>query len=176
MADPVLTRPTLEPRPRPGDLITADWMDRIATAIQVDFRDIDDLRRRVSLLENLVGRRRPQIVAVDTNRFNDWVVKIRGSDVKILEVADKSARLEKAKDLWIEEREKVVLDDAVKKVKEPTEEEWVIIGTAAGILPSEVPVLLRKDFPATSRAIDSKLGTTLGEFDAFADLTTGKIF
>jgi hypothetical protein len=166
---------SLTPLPQPGDLITADWMARLATAIE----DLDDrleaLSRRVAVLEQGGGRQVPELVPVDPGRFKQFVDSIRGGDIKILQEADKSKRLEKVKELWMQQRKEVLLDEDIKASQEITEQEWLLLGTAAGIKPSEVPQALAVKFPASARAVSTEFGGAIAEFDSFANLTEGKL-
>jgi hypothetical protein len=166
---------SLTPLPQPGDLITADWMARLANAIE----DVDDrleaLSRRVAVLEQGGGRRIPELVSVDPNKFKAFVDSIRGGDVKILQEADKSKRLEKVKELWMQERKQVLLDEDIKATDEITEQEWLLLGTAAGIKPSEVPQALAVKYPSSARAVNTEFGGAIVEFDSYANLTEGKL-
>lgn len=165
----------LTPRPQPGDLITAEWMDRLARASEDLYQQVDLLSRRLAALEAGGGKRGPDLVQVEPNRFKDFVDRIRGADVAILAEPDKGKRLERAKELWMEERQNVVLDDDLKQSQEITEREWVLIGTAAGIKPSDVPVALATTFPTASRAITNEFGSAITELDTYANLSSGRI-
>jgi hypothetical protein len=166
---------SLTPRPQPGDLITSDWTGRLADAITELYAQVEALSRRLAVLEQGGGRQVPELVPVDPNRYKEWVDKIRGTDIKILDEPDKAKRLDKVKELWMEERKKIVLDDDLKMTGEITEQEWLLLGTAAGIKPSEVPIALATKYPATSRAVTAEFGNAIVEFDSYANLTEGQL-
>ena len=166
---------TLTPRPRPGDLITADWMDRLASALEEHDKELADLRRRLAVLEKGGGKRGPEILQVDPNKYTKFIDDIRGGQIKVLDIADKSDRLEKAAEEYLKGRNDFVLDDEVKRSRELTEEEWIVVGTAAGIKPSEVPQILSDTRPVTAKAIDAKLGDQVRDLDSYANLTSGKL-
>ena len=100
---------------------------------------------------------------------------IRGGNVKILSEPDKSKRMELVKDAWLAQRNDVLLDDDLKSSQELTEQEWVLLGTAAGIKPSDVPNVLATKYPSSSRAVKSEFGDSMFELDNYANLTEGKI-
>ena len=109
----------LPPAPQPGDLITADLINRIADAARdLDLR-LESLTRRVALLEQGGGRLIPQLVPLDENKYKLFVEKLR-TDRKILDEPDTNKRLELAADLWLQERKDVVLDPGIKRTNELT--------------------------------------------------------
>ena len=165
---------SLTPRPQPGDLITAEWMGRLADAIGELNTQVEAISRRLSVLEQGGGRAVPELVPVDSDRFKLFVESLRGGDVKILQEPDKTKRLQLAKDRWMEERKEVLLDDDAKLSQEITEQEWLLLGTAVGIKPSQVPQVLETKYPASSRAVKSEFGEAIVELDNYANLTEGK--
>ncbi len=165
---------SLTPRPQPGDLITADWMNRLASASEELYAQMDRLSQRLAALEKGGGKQGPELVPVDPNLFKNFVNKLR-VDESILTERDKTKRLERAKAIWLEQRKDIVLDDEVKQSQEITEPEWLLIGTAAGIKPSDVPDALAQSFPTSSFAVTQQFGSTIHELDTFANLSTGVI-
>ena len=166
---------SLTPRPQPGDLITAEWMTRLADAIGELYTQVEAVSRRVALLEQGGGRRVPELVPVDPDKFKSFVDSIRGGNIKILSEPDKSKRMELVKDAWLAQRNDVLLDEDLKSSQELTEQEWVLLGTAAGIKPSDVPNVLATKYPSSSRAVKSEFGDSMFELDNYANLTEGKI-
>jgi len=165
---------SLTPRPQPGDLITAEWMDRLARANEDLYGQIEVLSRRLAVLEQGGGKQGPEILHIDPNKFRVFVDRIRTDD-RILEVADPAARLEKVRDLWLAERENTILDENVKSAKEVTSAEWMLLGPAAGIAPSNVSTVLATSRPDTAAAVNIRFGDTAHELDTFANLSTGLI-
>lgn len=161
-------------RPKPGDLITSALVGQLIDALEAHGAAIEELRRRLAVLEAGGGRKGPEVVAVDPGRFKDFIGKLR-DDEKVLQVTDKADRLEKAAQVYLQDRDTLLLDDELKASKELTEEEWVMIGTAAGIKPSDVPGVLANTRPVAARGIVTKLGDVVGDLDAYANLSRGTI-
>ena len=166
---------SLTPRPQPGDIITADWMARLADAIGELYTQTEGLSRRLALLEQGGGRRVPELVSVNPDKFKNFVEEIRGGNLMLLNEPDKSKRIDKAREMWLERRQDVLLDDDLKSSQELTEQEWVLLGTAVGIKPSDVPRVLATKYPSSSRAVVTEMGDSIYELDNFANLTEGKI-
>jgi hypothetical protein len=166
---------SLPPPPQPGDLITADLLVRLADAVRdVDTR-LESVSRRLAILEQGGGRIVPELVPLDTNKFRGFVEELRGANVAILDEPDKSKRLERVKDLWLERRQDILLDDDMKHTAELTEAEWVVLGTAAGIKPSEVAQTLSATRPTSAQAVRTQFGQSAFELDNFANLSQGFI-
>lgn len=164
----------LPPAPQPGDLITADLINRIADAARdLDLR-LESLTRRVALLEQGGGRLIPQLVPLDENKYKLFVEKLR-TDRKILDEPDTNKRLELAADLWLQERQDIVLDAGIRRTNELTEGEWVLLGAAAAIKPSDVASTLEVTRPTSAQAIRTQFGKIAPDLDAFANLNSGFI-
>lgn len=165
---------SLTPRPQPGDLITAEWMDRLARASEELYARLDALSNRLAVLEKGGGAEGPPLVSVDANILQDFIREARVTK-KILDINDKVMRLETLSEMWLEHRDELVIDDDVKRSKELTPEEWIMLGAIAGIKPTAVPDVLAATLPTTARAVATELGPGLIELDRFANLTTGTI-
>jgi len=164
----------LPPAPQPGDLITADLINRIADAARdLDIR-LESLTRRVALLEQGGGKLIPQLVPLDEGKYKLFVEKLR-TDRKILDEPDTNKRLELAADLWLKERNDIVLDAGIKRTNELTEGEWVLMGTIAAVKPSEVATALAVTRPTSAQAIRVQFDKIAPDLDAFANLSTGFI-
>lgn len=164
---------TLTPRPQPGDLITADWMGRLADAIVELQNSIAELNRRLAVLEAGAGRRLPQLVDLNGSKFDDFLTGLRVSD--FTKIKDDGIRLEKAAEAFRKQREDLVLDDAVSATSELSPGEWLVVGAAAGIRPSKLPDVLGERYPTSASAVKSELGDQIFQLDGFTDLSKGRI-
>ena len=160
----------LTPRPQPGDLITASWNDTLATNIEELQRQVTELSKRLAVLESGSGRRPP----VKYNpRLEVFIKDLRGPG-KILEVGNLAERLEVAHGKYLEKRQDFVEGDEVLS-RELTATEWVKVGAAAGIAPSELPRVMTTVFPTAAQGVEAELGGKLSGLDDFRDVTSGLI-
>jgi len=164
----------LTTRPEPGGLITADTMLALIAAVETLQTQMADVQRRLVILEQGGFRKPPKLIPILPDKYKDFVTKVRGGDIKILEEPDKLKRLETIADLYKDDRGEFTLDDEIART-ELTAEEWIIAGTAAGVKPSQVATILETKYPTTAAAINAKLGDQTVELDSYADIGTGRI-
>lgn len=163
----------LNTRPEPGGLITADTMLSLIQAIETLQSQMEAVLRRLAIVEQGGFRKDPHLVPINPGKFTEFIKKVRGGDIKILEEKDKLARLEKIAELYQADRDDFFIDEVERRELSP--EDWIVAGTAAGVKPSQIAIILQDKYPTTAAAIDTKLGDQASELDSYANLETGTI-
>src|SRR3954452_825207 len=156
---------SLSTRPEPGGLITADTMLSLIASIETLQNQMADVMRRLVIVEQGGFRKGPHLVDVNREKYTDFIKKARTQE-KILDEKDKLVRLEKIGELYQEDRGDFTLGDEIE-LKELTAQEWILAGTAAGVKPSQVAMILEDKYPTTAAAINAQLGDQTVELDSY---------
>jgi hypothetical protein len=138
----------LTPRPQPGDLITAEWMNRLADAIAELQGQVEALDARLDKLE------RPKLPPVgikvpwDPTRFDDFIVGIRDKD--ILKITNERERFERVLGEYLDVRDEL---SGGKLTGDITPQELINLAPAAGLSVTKGTQVLAEIDPVAAKQV-----------------------